>query len=474
MVISILLVAFSLLLPSSSQAQNPNDVYDLSDPENYHLQKDASDECAEASGKPCVDGLHVNEFQFEATLNALASNLGCTRRDPEKCNKNTALNGVSILTASLFALPPASGIYYAQDLMQNAGLLAKPVYAQGIGFAGLAPILPLWKVTRNIAYTVIIIVMVAIGFMVIFRMKIDPKTVISVQAALPRIVLSLLLITLSYAIVGFLVDFMYVTMAILISILSEGMGHASRAAEIQTYFLTADFGDLFKHVMGGGFSSLDDFLLKNLAAYSVGGAGVTIALRVLGGLLGFGGVALGISLIGLLGILLVFLGLLFTFIRIFMLLLNSYIQLIISIVLGPIQLLLEAVPGRTAFSDWIMNVIANLVVFPTTVAVLMFAEFLTTINTDTGDLFSPPLIGVPGKGSFPAFLGLGVLFLAPSLIAQIKKLFKPKPILPISAGTAFAPLTGAAQTSMGAASQFYYMKQMPIISNLLGGKKENR
>src|SRR3989338_7466360 len=196
------LLSISLFFPSRSLAQNippnPNDIYDLSDPENNHLQN-------------------------EASANWLLNGLGCTHRDPEKCDPNTALNGISIMTASLFAVPPASGIYYAQDLLQNAGILAKPVYAQGFGFAGLAPILPIWKVTRNIAYTVIIIVMIVIGFMVIFRMKIDPKTVISVQAALPRIVLALLLITLSYAIVGFLVDLMYVSMAMIIGILSEGM-----------------------------------------------------------------------------------------------------------------------------------------------------------------------------------------------------------------------------------------------------------
>ena len=474
------LLSISLFFPSRSLAQNippnPNDIYDLSDPENYHLQKEAADECATNSKKPCVDGINVNKFQNEASANWLLNGLGCTHRDPEKCDPNTALNGISIMTASLFAVPPASGIYYAQDLLQNAGILAKPVYAQGFGFAGLAPILPIWKVTRNIAYTVIIIVMIVIGFMVIFRMKIDPKTVISVQAALPRIVLALLLITLSYAIVGFLVDLMYVSMAMIIGILSEGMGNtATQTALTQTYFLTADWGDLFKTVMGGGFSAVEDFIIKNSAAYGVGSAGVMVALKVLASSMRFGWIGFwGASLLGIIILLIISLGLLFTFIRIFMLLLNSYIQLLVAVILGPFQLLMGAIPGKTAFTDWIMNVIANLVVFPATVAILMFGEYLTTLNSNTGELFSPPLIGVPGKAAFPAFMGLGVLFLAPTLITQIKKAFNPKPILPISAGTAFAPLAGAAQTGMGAASQFYYMQNMPVIGKWLGGGKEHR
>ena len=469
----IFVILLKLFFPASTLALNQyNDVFDYNDTEKWHQAKDAADACAEDSGKPCLSNALTLPNTLGGQINTALDILGCTRTvDPEKCDPNTALNGISIMTASLFAVPPASGIYYAQDLLQNAGFLAKPAYAQGLGFAGLAPILPIWKVTRNIAYTVIIIVMIVIGFMVIFRMKIDPKTVISVQAALPRIVLALLLITLSYAIVGFLVDFMYVSMAIVIGILAEGMGEATRIPEIQTYFLTADVGDLFKHVMGGGFSAVEDFILKNSEAYVGGSAGIMVALKVLATSMKYGWVGFwGTSLLGLILLLVIFLGLLFTFIRIFMLLLNSYIQLLVAVILGPFQLLMEAIPGKTAFADWIMNVISNLVVFPATVAILMFGEYLTTINSDTGELFSPPLIAVPGKAAFPAFMGLGVLFLAPTLIAQIKKAFKPKPILPISAGTAFAPLTGAAQTTMGAASQFYYMQNMPFISRFSGKK----
>ncbi|OGG07014.1 hypothetical protein A2777_04055 [Candidatus Gottesmanbacteria bacterium RIFCSPHIGHO2_01_FULL_40_15] len=397
---------------------------------------------------------------------ALASQIGCI--DQKYCNeKYTMMGALARAIGTIYANPPASGIYYAYDMLENSGILVKPAYAQGIGFAGLSPLLPLWKVTRNISYSVMIVIMIAIGFMVIFRMKIDPKTVISVQAALPKIVITLILITLSYPIIGFLVDLMYLSTAIIVSLLANGFEQSSRVAEFQTYFLTADFGDLFKTVFSGGFSTLDDFFKRNFTAYLGSGTAVGIIALILQA--GWWAVLIGGGAIGALFILILFLGLLFTFIRIFLLLLNSYIQLLIALVIGPLQLLLEAVPGRSAFSQWIMNVIANLVVFPTTVAILMFAQYLAQINTDTGSLFSPPFISMPGKGSFTAFLGLGVLFLAPTLIATVKKAFHPKPLLPITAGTAFAPLTGATQTTMGAASQFYYLQS--TMQNLPGPLK---
>ena len=171
-------------------------------------------------------------------------------------------------------------------------------------------------------------------------------------------------------------------------------------------------------------------------------------------------------------ILVIGLGLLFTFIRLALMLLNSYIQLLISLILGPIFLLMEAIPGRSAFSEWILNIIANLVVFPATVVIILFAVFLATTQEAGSVTWAPPFIGIGGKANlFNTFLGLGVIFLAPTLVAQIKKQFHPKPVLPISAGTAFAPATGGLQTTIGAASSYYYLRFMPGVGKFFGGNQ---
>ena len=446
------------------QAANPQDIFEDRTVQRQNQERRDCRNKAANDNSPCVHGGAVSDYQVSETYYSVARTLGCI--DTEGCEQNkTVLGTVALAIGNIYSHPPASGIYYAYDLLENSGIIAKPVYAQGpgLGFAGLSPLLPLWKVTRNIAYSVIIIIMIAIGFMVIFRMKIDPKTVITIQAAIPKIVITLILITLSYPIAGFMVDLMYLSMAIIINLLAGGFDqakHVTNVADMQTYFLTADFGDLFKTIFSGGFSTLDDFFNKNITAFFSASAGAGIITLLFSQV--WWVVALGAGAIGVLFILILFLGLLFTFIRIFLLLLNSYIQLLIAVILGPLHLLMEAIPGRSAFSEWILNIMANLVVFPTTVAVLMFAEFLAQLNTDTTSLFAPPFLGMPwlpnapGFGAFSAFLGLGVLFLAPTLIATVKKAFHPKPALPITAGTAFAPLTGATQTAMGAASQFYY------------------
>ena len=313
--------------------------------------------------------------------------------------------------------------------------------------------------------------MIIIGFMVIFRMKIDPKTVITVQAAIPRIVITLLLITLSYPIVGFFVDLMYLTMSIVINLMVSAAGGQIAGANLtnlQSKYLTSTLGDLFGAVYWPSLSILWKFrdvflgsLLASPAIYFLIIPGTVLAPYIAGA-----AAALPIVII-----VIILLGLLFTFIRLALLLLNSYIQLLISLILGPIFLLMEAIPGRNAFSEWILNIIANLVVFPATAMIILFAVFLSSTQAAGSVSWSPPFIGISGASGnlFNTFLGLGVIFLAPTLVAQIKKQFHPKPVLPISAGTVFAPATGGVQTLMGAGSSYYYMQYMPLVGRFFRG-----
>lgn len=476
----------SALLPFSQvRAQIVSDVFnDQSIQKKVQQEKDArkaeEPKPGETSGQDLqIFSTRVNNNQLGDTLYNLSSMISCL--DKDLCVPGSTANGmIGSWIASIYLNPPASGFAYVRHQLANAGFIAKPAMAQGVGFAGLTPFLGLWTASRNIAYSILIIVMVAIGFMVIFRMKIDPKTVISLQAALPKIVLTVILITLSYPIVGFLVDMMYLIMALIISIMLNGMGGdwIAKIPDVQTNFLTGSSGTLFGQVWNAGvtWNSLAD--LKWVGGIIPGIGGIAGAGIFTGG---FAAIIGGTATIAtawplLLGavapagiiVLLLFLGILYIYIRILMILLNSYIQLILSLLLGPILLLGEAVPGKSAFSQWIMNVLANLSVFPTTAAILIFAMFLTSLNTE-GPLWMPPFTGFQPREAFLSIMGLSVVFTAPNLITSVKKMFGAKPTMPISAGTAFMPLTGGVQTTMGAASQFYYMQQ--TLSSLGIGKK---
>lgn len=82
---------------------------------------------------------------------------------------------------------------------------------RGIGFCGLSPLITVWSVFRNVAYLLYVLVFLGVGLCIMLRVKIDPRTVMTIENSLPRIVVSLVLVTFSYAIAGFLIDIMYVT-----------------------------------------------------------------------------------------------------------------------------------------------------------------------------------------------------------------------------------------------------------------------
>lgn len=412
-------------------------------------------------------------------------------------NRPRAIPALGNMMALMIGNPPASGFAYMADVLSNAGFIGKPAYAQGIGFAGLTPLLPLWKASRNIAYAVLIIVMLAIGFMIIFRMKIDPKTVISVQAALPKIILTLILITFSYAIVGFLIDIMYLTIFILIELVTQAVKGANLPWFADYIEKTPQLQQAFVQSGLGGMATLKDAVFSwgmipsffvellqgswiNIVGSVVTGVGVgailaklftvTLAASPIGWLAIV--VIAGALAIPVLILLIIFLGLFYTFIRLVFLLFNSYIQLIIVLILAPILLLKEAIPGQSAFENWVKTVMANLIVFPATVAILYMSWVITAIAW-RGNMWAPPMVPagggaeaciLPGQpcGGNPAaiFIGLGIIFMAPNLVASAKKLFQVKPAIPVTAGTAFSPVTGAAGTLMGAASQYYYLSSL--------------
>jgi len=140
---------------------------------------------------------------------------------PVYARKGGAVGMVSNLVGGLYATQPASSVEYLADLGSRLGL-AKPAYAQGFGWTAFSPVLGLWKLFRNIAYLFFVIIFVVIGFMIMFRAKINPQTAIGIQNALPRIIVTLLLITFSYAIAGLIIDLGQVATRIIGNLLIDG------------------------------------------------------------------------------------------------------------------------------------------------------------------------------------------------------------------------------------------------------------
>ena len=462
-------------------------------------------------------------------------------------NFNKSLFGfMSNLIVLPYANPPASGIYWAYSGLQDAGFAPKTYAAEGIGFGAIKPFAKIWIAFRNVAYLVIVLVLITIGFMIMFRMKLNPQTVISVENSLPKIVLSLILVTFSFPIAGLLIDLMYIAIILIVSVIGPAGGlNPTQIADKQRIYIQAGpttiLGTLF---VGGGGNTLSVLriiwdlpnALLNLIPI-IGGA-----LRLIGSLIGvifiypwlakqsplaniinafevsgsaqpaglgffwdglgkllkspmeiavlFIGLTLGGTIVIplIIGILILFTVILIFF-RIMFLLLSAYVKILLTIIISPLYLLLEGIPGQSAFSGWLKNLVSELIVFPTIVTIFMMVTLIVNaIDTTTGPLLIqfPFMVGIDPK-NFSLIVAMAILFLTPELVKVVKQLFVPKPGLLDTGGVGmfFAGAGAAAGGGLGLAGQFgslalafpglrtfaeKHFGQAPILGDLLGSR----
>ena len=321
--------------------------------------------------------------------------------------------------------PPINSQIYLADLLQNAKIIPE-AQAQGLGFSSLDPILETWKQFRNVAYLFFVVIFLVIGFMIMFRAKIG-QTAITVQQAIPNIIVALLAVTFSYAIAGFLIDLMYLLLYLLSSLF---YGQQDLIA-----------GNIFT-LVGTMFRGFGDNVNKAVAGLMDGLLGEGVMADVLGWLSSLSAqVVVGLAI-------------LFSVFKIFLELLKSYIAIILQVVLAPVILMVGAIPGQNAFASWLKNLTGNLIMWPIILMCLLVNRMLTSSTYSDGGGFMPPyLLGSGQSAAFPALVGIGILLVIPEIMKEAKKM------LGVSEGI-MGNLTGAAMKQIQGA--------MPIASKGLG------
>ena len=293
--------------------------------------------------------------------NIIQSFLGFAKTNEEGGQRSILPNSPMLLAATL-ATPPVSGIKYFANLGEKIGII-KPVYAgekQNDGtFAFFEKIIPIWTAFRNIAYVLFVLILVGMGFAIMFRMKISPQAVITIQSALPRVILGLILITFSLAIAGLIMDVIGFIQRLIISIFIGNGGIF--------YKIGGNIGEISKEALG-----LAQKLFKGDTAIAVGqaiilfsGAFGILIISVMFGPIGI--------LLGLIISILVFIALL----RVLWTALKAYAMIILNIIFAPLQILVGVLPANTLIADWFKNIIANAAVFPVITAMWMVASYLT-------------------------------------------------------------------------------------------------
>jgi hypothetical protein len=351
-----------------------------------------------------------------ALLNMIIGCTTCAANVSPETNRG-AVGFFASAIGDIYSKKPASTAYYFADLGERLNI-TQPAYAQGIGFSGLSPLLDLWKYIRNIAYMFFVVVFLIIGFAIMFRAKISPQTVVTIQSAIPKIVVALILVSFSYAIVGLIIDLMYLLIAIVINIFASS-GIITLGDDALAIYTGMNFWNLLKEVFSSGYEGIT----SNLTGILAGGISSLITGGIGAGLFGpIGGLAV------VLPALIISIVLLIAVFRIFFSLLSAYINIIISLLVAPIQLMISAIPGQNTFSSWMKNLLSNIVVFPTVVAMLLLSKTFAEVTSK--GLWAPPIIGggdAETGNIMGGLLALGVLLLIPKALDIVKSLFEGKP-----------------------------------------------
>ncbi len=358
---------------------------------------------------------------------------------------------------------PLSGITYTKNIARNFHLISQ-VHAQtGFGYGRFQGVTQdVWTASRNVSYALFVLVAIIFSFMIMFRVKISPQTVIAVQSALPKLIIALILATFSFAIAGFMVDIMYVVIGILSLILDPVIPNAITNVLKENTFELLTEGFVGTGVLG--------FLLFDLFAYPITFIFALIALPggVFGNLFTLGGlVLLPLALIfALIFFIILIFALGYIHIKIILLLFKTVAYILLLVMFAPIQITLGLIFPGLGFSGWLRSLASHLAVFPILglffslsfiFLAYAFDEALkTTALGETVSLFGldlggagmgfvtgwPPLLGF-GGGDIGALILLGVsltlLFLAPKTAEIIKGLITGRPLsYGMAAGEALA------------------------------------
>lgn len=325
--------------------------------------------------------------------------------------------------------PPISGVQYIAHTINN---FRKPTYAaNGFGFDTLNAnnngIMSLWKTLRNTVYTLISLFFIILGIMVMLRVKISPQATISIQTILPKIIITLILVTFSYAIVGLLIDFSYVFQGIILSLIDNSNGSDT----INHVIIDYDVPKIMDLNFWGVQWIASRYFITDISQSMVRALGSILGLII--GYFTGGGLfskASSSALGGLLGIFLLDIIIFINLIKLFFGLAKCYITILLKIVIAPLEIALGVFPGsKVNFSSWIVQLIAHLLVFPATLIFLVvIIIFVRAVAGDDSYFWAPNLLA-NGEvvGFIIGFTGIMLLSKIPQIVPEFLFNIKPSP-----------------------------------------------
>ena len=361
------------------------------------------------------------ENQLGYTLSNLANGLG-----PGTYNSETGETSAGALT---YMNSFVSEVYYSTSEISatkeveatvNKLGFGSPVNAQAAtGITQLRPINVLWGTIRNISLGFIVLVGIILAFFILLGVR-QGQGFVTVFNAFPKIIVSIILIIMSYSLGGLMLDVSTLGTRFVLNIFySDGISEKTKIGSLDRYpcSLVDDSGKIIKPVPtqceGQDFNVFR--LMSTLVAYQTWGterdcsAGETPNIDSNGDgtddkcgteitdiiatptnikfldpateILNTAGI--GLSTIKL--IIEVFI--LMTIVKVFFGLLSAFVQVVLRVITAPIEFLTIPLRGYSALSSWIKFQLSNVLVFPGTMLMFLLAALFAAYGTPEAPFF---------------------------------------------------------------------------------------
>ncbi len=384
--------------------------------------------------------------------------------DKDGSPKIGGIVGASTNLISALYTPTISTSQYTDYLAQNFGIV-KPAYAQefGYGFQGLNPLLTLWTAIRNMAYFLLMVAFVIIGLGIMLRIEMSPRTIMTIQNQIPRIIVCIILVTFSYGIAGLLIDTMWLTTYVGINVITSAGGPGENSITnpmvpgdknldtsldangnakdpnsqtrplsdvatanllqmpltyVNNVFRVAENND----VLNFGDNDID-IGIKNITqevSYSLGQFMEQLIKQMMNikntddcgvGVFGFSFRGCFATVIGFIAKMLLWLIILITILKVlfsvWFTLLKAYTYVIIYSIAAPFFIVMGLLPGKPlGFEKWLRSMVANLAVFPVTAFVFVLARLFV-------ELFNNKSTAAAAAGDSAIAAGTPDYFIAP-------------------------------------------------------------
>lgn len=387
-------------------------------------------------------------------------------------------NSLSSQLADAFLIPllnmPPSGIHTTLDTIAQAGLVPQSYAASGIGLGSVSAYSEVWKQMRNVAFLLLVLFVLAAGFIIMFGSAVNANTAVKVENVLPKIIVTMIVIQFSLTLVGFLVDLMYIACALVIAVLGPLVDPTISQISLIDKYVYSSPVSIFTAVTGpGGFFGnvykimyqIPDHLLSILGVQMryvfrivIAGIGI-IALwpslssisstsinnvksvvsffSSIGGVLGkvLAGSTVIIAVLILLwkvlpiivflflpqlviGVILLF-AIFVSGFKILKLILFSYISILLLTIFAPLILIQDIIPGRSGFKPWFMGIMRELATFPILIATVLVSYLILSVQLTGAGLKLPFMFGINPQ-AFAYLVGISIMTMSPKLIEEAK------------------------------------------------------